>query len=151
MVLGGWNVNGIFSAYTGTPFTVTAPGSSLNAPDNTQTPDQINLSVAQPGLIGPGQHFYDPTAFAAVSGVRFGTAGRNDLRYPGILNTDLSLSRTFVIKERVKASFRAEAFNFANTSHFSSFSSLSVTSPSFLQVTSSSGERQVRFGLRVQF
>ena len=41
-VLGGWQVNGIMSAYTGTPFTVGAPGSSLNAPNNTQTADQVN-------------------------------------------------------------------------------------------------------------
>ena len=51
-VLGGWQVNGIMSAYTGTPFTVGAPGSSLNAPNNTQTADQVNTTVtawAMPG------------------------------------------------------------------------------------------------------
>ena len=65
-VLGGWQVNGIMSAYTGTPFTVGAPGSSLNAPNNTQTADQVNPTVARLGNVGPGQLYYDPTAFAAV-------------------------------------------------------------------------------------
>jgi hypothetical protein len=44
-VLGGWQVNGIFSAYTGTPFSVGAPGSSLNAPNNSQTADQVKTDV----------------------------------------------------------------------------------------------------------
>ena len=46
-VLGGWQVNGIMSAYTGTPFTVSGSGSSLNAPNNTQTANQVK-SVSQP-------------------------------------------------------------------------------------------------------
>ena len=40
-VLGNWQVNGVFSAYTGTPFTVGSPGTSLNAPNNTQTANQV--------------------------------------------------------------------------------------------------------------
>ena len=40
-ILGNWQVNGVMSAYTGVPFTVTAPGTALNAPNNTQTADQV--------------------------------------------------------------------------------------------------------------
>ena len=158
-VLGGWNVNGIFSAYTGTPFTISGPAGSLNAPNNTATADQINLSVARPGNVGPGQLYYDKAAFASVPSteVRFGTSGRNILRIPGILNTDLNIQRAFRVKERVEIQFRGEAFNLANTSHFvsatggSPFSSTNVSSASFMQVTTASGERQIRFGLRLQF
>ena len=46
-ILGGWLVNGVMSAYTGTPFTVTDSGSLLNAPDNTQTANQINPGVTR--------------------------------------------------------------------------------------------------------
>jgi hypothetical protein len=149
-VLGGWNVNGIFSAYTGTPYSISAPGGTLNAPNNSQTADQINLTVAQPGKVGPGQLYFDTSAFAAVTAVRFGTSGRNIMRAPGVLNTDLNVSRTFSFKERYQVSFRGEAFNLANTSHFGA-PNASVTSASFGQVTTASGERQIRFGLRLQF
>ena len=149
-ILGGWQVNGILSAYTGTPFSVSAPGSSLNAPDNSQTADQVKNTVAQLGNVGPGQLYYDPTAFAAVTGVRFGSSGRNILRNPGVFNTDLDITREFAIKERAKLQFRAQFFNFANTSHFGGVSS-SVTSGSFMQITSASGERNIRFGLRMQW
>lgn len=152
--IGGWNVNGVFSAYTGGPFTVTSPGATLNAPNNTQTADQINLTVDRPGNVGPGQYYYDPKAFAPVAvqpgTFRFGTSGRNILRNPGVLNTDIDLGRTFAIKERVKMEFRAQFFNLANTSHFNGPSG-SVTSGSYFQVTSAYGERNIRFGLRMQW
>lgn len=150
-ILGNWQVNGIFSAYTGLPFTVTAPSGPLNAPDNTQTANQVKTTVARPGNVGPGQFYFDPTAFAPVTGTVpvFGTSGRNILRNPGILNTDLDITREFPIKERLLLQFRAEFFNFANTSHFGGVSSSFVTSGSFMQITSATGERQVRFGLRM--
>ena len=37
VVLGDWQVNGIFSAFSGTPFTITASGADLNMPGNPQT------------------------------------------------------------------------------------------------------------------
>jgi len=128
---------------------VTSPGTSLNAPNNTQTANQVKTTVDRPGNIGPGQTYYDITAFSAVTAANtFGTSGRNILRTPGILNTDLNISRDFPITERFKLQFRGEAFNLANTSHFGAVSSNSVTSGSFMQITSATGERQVRFGLR---
>jgi outer membrane receptor protein involved in Fe transport len=149
-VLGGWQVSGIMSAYTGTPFTVGAPGSSLNAPNNSQTADQVNTTVTRIGNTGPGQLYYDPTAFAAVTGVRFGSSGRNILRNPGVFNTDLDVTRYFQLKERLKLQFRAQFFNLANSSHFGG-PSTSVTSGTFMQITSASGERNIRFGLRMQW
>jgi hypothetical protein len=70
-------------------------------------------------------------------------------------NTDLNIAREFPIKERLKLQFRAEFFNFPNTSHFNPISNSSantnVTNSSFLQVLSSTGERQIRFALRLQW
>jgi outer membrane receptor protein involved in Fe transport len=149
-VLGGWQVNGILSAFTGTPFTVGAPGSSLNAPNNTQTADQVNTTVTRIGNAGPGQLYFDPTAFAAVTGVRFGSSGRNILRNPGVFNTDLDVTRFFQIKEKTKLQFRAQFFNLANSSHFGG-PATSVTSTTFMQITSASGERNIRFGLRLEW
>ena len=149
-ILGGWSVNGVMANYTGTPFTVSAPGGSLNAPSNSQTADQI-APVNRIGAIGRGSYYYDPTAFAAITGVRFGSTGRNILRNPGIWNTDLMINRTFKITERVNMDFRSEFYNLPNTSHFGGVSSNSVTSGNFVRILSSSGERQIRFGLRLAF
>jgi hypothetical protein len=150
-ILGGWQVNGTLSAYSGTPFTVTASGASLNAPFNTQTADQVLPNVQKLGGIGSGQPYYDPKAFAAVREVRFGTAGRNILRAPGMFNTNVSLFRSFPIRERLSLQFRAESYNLTNTAHFLA-PSANVSSGNFLVITSANqDQRQFRFGLRLQF
>lgn len=155
MILGGWSVNGVMSSYTGTPFTVSAPGGTLNAPSNSQTADQV-APINKLGGIGRNSYYWDPNSFkdpAAVSpGVaRFGTTGRNLMRGSGVWNTDLMINRTFKITERVNTDFRAEFYNFPNTAHFGGVASGNVTSGDFMRILGSSGERQVRFGLRLGF
>jgi hypothetical protein len=150
-VLGGWQFSGLEAMYTGTPFTITASGTSLNAPNNTQTADQVKPSVSYIGAIGPGASLYDPTAFANVTQQRFGTSGRNILRNPGVWNTDLSIVRNFPIRERIQFQFRTEFYNLPNTSHFGNVASSDVTNGSFLQVTSATGERNIRFSGRFQW
>jgi hypothetical protein len=150
-VLGGWQINGTLGANTGTPFTVTASSASLNAPNNTQTADQVKTDVTKLGGIGSGHPYYDPTAFVAVRDVRFGTSGRNILRAPGQFNTNLSLFRTFVIHDRFQLQFRAESYNFTNTAHFNA-PAANVSSGNFLVITSANqDQRQFRFGLRLAF
>ena len=151
MIFGNWQVNGVFAAFQGRRFTVGASGSALNAPGNSQTADQVKSDVEKIGDIGPGQYFYDPTAFAPVQEVRFGTSGRNIMRAPGVVNLDLSLFRRFPIKERVVLEFRAESYNLTNTPHFNSPTS-SVNSGAFFQVTSAAqDQRQMRFALRLEW
>jgi outer membrane receptor protein involved in Fe transport len=155
-VVGGWQFSGIESCYTGTPFTITAPDTNLNdAGMNEQTANQI-APVQFLGHIGPGAYYYSPTSFAApTAAATFGTSGRNILNYPGVWNTDMSIMRQFPIKERLNLQFRTEFYNLPNTSHFGVTGSNpvdgGVTDQAFMQVTSSSGERNIRFGLRLQW
>jgi hypothetical protein len=115
---GGWQINGIFSAVSGSPFYVTSSGTSLNAPGSAQRADQIKPEVAILGGAGRGQSYFDPLAYRPVTDARFGTAGFNSLRGPGIVNLDLGLFREFRMTERWRLQFRAEAFNSTNTPHF---------------------------------
>jgi hypothetical protein len=156
-ILGGWQTSGIFSAIHGQPFSLTASGAALDAVAQRQTPDQVG-PIKRLGGIGPGQPFYDPTAFAAPTGVVYGTVGRNTLYGPGSVNFDFSLIRTFKVTERFDLQFRADAANLFNTPHFCNpggcftGSTTSVSSSSFLTVTNAKDdERQFRFGLRFSF
>ena len=128
-VLGGWQVNGIMSAYTGTPFTVGAPGSLLNAPNNTQTADQVNPAVTRIGQYRAGPTLLRPDGVRLCRpAVRFGSSGRNILRNPGVFNTDLDVTRYFQIKERLQAAVPgASSSTSPNSSHFGGVST-SVTS-----------------------
>lgn len=115
---GGWQINGILSAVSGQPFYVTSSGTSLNAPGSAQRADQVKESVQILGGAGRGQSYFDPMAYRPVTDARFGTAGFNSLRGPGIFNLDMGLFREFAITERWRMQFRAEAFNATNTPHF---------------------------------
>jgi len=151
-VLGGWQLNGIFSAFQGRPFTVGASGASLNMPGTGQTADQAKSDVTKIGQIGPGTKFYDPDAFLPVTAVRFGTTGRNILRNPGVVNLSQSIFKAFPIREGWELTFRAEAFNAGNTPHFGGAASNASDRVSFMQITgAASDERQFRLGLRLQF
>jgi hypothetical protein len=156
-ILGGWQLNGFFSAYQGRQFMLSASGSSLNMPGNAQTPDQIKPNVDTLHLAGDDGTWFDTTAFARVTAVRFGTVGRNTMRGPGVVNTDLSLFRRFKITERIHLEFRAESFNLSNTPHFANPSG-NANSSSFGRVTATQSgadaigrSREYRFALRAEF
>jgi hypothetical protein len=160
---GGWQINGIFSAYSGNPFTVTSSGTSLNAPGNSQVADQVKENVEVYGNTGPTQSYFDPLAFRAVTGARFGNAGLNILRGPGLANLDLGIFRAFRLSERFVLQFRGEAFNATNTPHFNNpganVSSMVLnadgsvrTLGGYTEITSArADERQIRFALRLSF
>ena len=162
-IVGGWQLNAIFSKLSGTPFTVTSSGTSLNAPGNTQTADQVLPEVAILGGVGRGESYFDPTAFAPVTGARFGTSGRNILRGPGLVNLDASLFRDFKLFERLTMQFRTEVFNVTNTPAFNN-PGATASAPTrrpdgtiinlngYTEITSAQAtERQFRFALKFLF
>jgi len=150
-VVGGWQVNSIISLISGIPFSVTAPGTSLNAPASSQRADLVKSEVEKLDGIGRETPWFDPTAFAQVTQPRFGTAGWNLLRGPGFANWDFGLFRRFQITERFDLQFRMESFNFTNTPHFNNPTG-DITNANFARITAARGDqRQFRFGLRLGF
>jgi hypothetical protein len=160
---GGWQFNAVMSKISGTPFTVTSAGTSLNAPGNTQTADQVKAKVKILGGIGRGDSYFDPTAFAPVTAVRYGNVGRNTLRGPGVFNLDASLFRNFKLTEKWALQFRSEVFNLTNTPAFNNPGANAsgptrnadgsiINTNGFSEITSAQGtERQFRFALKLLF
>jgi hypothetical protein len=162
-VTGGWQVNGIFSAMQGKPFTVASSATTVNTIGNQQTADQVEQNVESYGAIGRGERYFDPNAFVPPAGVRFGSSGRDILFGPGVTNLDGSLFRSFRVKERVNLQFRWEVFNVTNTPAFGqpgATASSASRNPDgtvrstggFTEVTSASAtERRIRFALKILF
>ncbi|GAB4254278.1 MAG: hypothetical protein Kow00109_29730 [Acidobacteriota bacterium] len=160
-ILGNWQLNAIFSANSNSPFTV-GSSSPINTRHNSQTADQVKDTVEKLGGIGPGNPYFDPTAFAPVTRVPgvdctnldcYGNSGRNILRGPHWVNLDLSIFRIFPINEQLNMEFRAEFFNFTNTPHFANPRS-SVTGGGFFEVRSTDANapaRIARFGLKLKW
>ena len=158
-LLGDWQVNGIFSAFSGTPFTVTADAAGVDAPGNLQTADQVG-PYKELGAKGDAGLFFDTSSFAQPKGVRFGNSGRNAFRGPGQWNLDCSLFRGFSMGGSRRVELRAEFFNITNTPKWRNplgttvqdiGGTIAVNNASFGRNFNVAGERQIRLGLRFSF
>jgi hypothetical protein len=157
-IFGDWQVNGIYSAISGTPFTITASSADLNMPGNPQTAN-LNGDYTIIGEHGDAGYFFDPKTFSQPQGTVLGNTGRNQFRGPGNWNLDFSIFRAFPIGGAGKRlEFRTEFFNLTNTPKWGNPEG-NITSNNFGRTysvgdgrnDSGSGERQIRFGLRFQF
>ena len=166
VVLGGWQVNGIFSRRSG--FTTDIRSSRVAAANQLfatiNVPDRVTgQSIYLPGRNVDG--WFNPAAFSepgrvnSVTGVPitlFGNSQRRVGRGPRATNLDFSMFKNFVISERFRVQFRAEAFNLSNTPVFSlpgaTSTALTIGNPNFGRLTSSSATgRQLQFGLKLAF
>jgi hypothetical protein len=163
-VLGNWQLSGILSLMTGAPnisndTTITASGSSLNTPGETQTANQVAPVQILHG-INVGNPWFSTSSFAQPTGVVFGSSGRNIFSGPGMFALNLSLSKNFKVTERATVQLRVETFNFTNTPEFAN-PQTSLTSSTFGYVTGTLGSgtgvngtgggRAVQLGARISF
>jgi len=126
-LLGGWEISGITTFQTGTPFSVSdglfnagvgngiGSGSFL---DQIGNPGAIpSLTSSPAGVYGP--LLFNPAAYAAPQGLSFGTSGRNSLNNPSRTNFDMGLFKHFAFTEAKALEFRAEAYNVFNHTQWS--------------------------------
>ncbi|HZQ50694.1 MAG TPA: TonB-dependent receptor [Bryobacteraceae bacterium] len=156
-ILGGWEINGIFSAWTGSPLTVSQTSSFLNTPFTGQTPN-FSGTLSMPKGTGPGQYWFSPSAFTPTQSVQMGNTGLglSWLRGPGLAQLDFSLYRHFNFTERFKLRISAEAQNLTNTPHWNNpGTSCSIVNGacggSFGQITSAYGQRIIQGGAQLSF
>jgi hypothetical protein len=125
-LLDGWALTGIFSARTGTPFTI-YDGSNANLSSPRLVPNgPVSVRVTDTG----GANFFN---YINLAGQPIGAFGnpvcggcsdfgpypanmtkRNQFRGPGIWNIDAGVSRNVKLNERYSLQLRAELFNAFN-------------------------------------
>jgi hypothetical protein len=159
-VLGGWQLNTVLSRTSGTPFSVLASGSILNGPGNTETASSVTSNVQNFGRTGPGQLWFDTSAYINPAPGTFGNTGRNSMRGPGLFALDMGLFRGFKVAERYELQLRAEAFSITNTPIFANpnntlgggtFGQITSTAVSANGVSTGGGSRVIRLALRFSF
>jgi hypothetical protein len=154
-VFGGWQVNGIASYNSGTPFTVS---DSANVALQANSPPISGFPASRPNLIGDpnaGPHTVDAwlsrAAFerlnVATQAGQFGNAGRNIARGPSFANVDLSLVRDFQVSSSTRLQFRAEVFNVLNHVNLG-LPVGDLNSPSFGRILSAGAPRLMQFGVK---
>lgn len=157
--LGDWQVGGIYTLESGSPFTVNLTSDVANNGEPTAT--QSNISE-RPNLVcdpnsgpkTPGQWF-NTSCFAAPAAFTYGNAGRDVVTGPGINSFDVTFQKNFAIRESMQLQFRADIFDFFNHPNFNQpnrFYQPATANPfTFGTITSASDPRVTQFSLRLAF
>jgi hypothetical protein len=154
--LGNWQVNGITTLMSGTPFTVVDQSYNYDAPEVT------GFSAFRPNLAGnpnngpkTPQQWFNTSAFQRINlpttpaGV-YGTAGRNIVQGPGLVQWDFSAFKDLRVAESKNLEFRAEFFNLFNHTNFQLPNS-DISSATFGQIQQALAPRLVQFALKFLF
>ena len=147
LVVGGWQLNTIVQAQTGSPFGVSFPVYG----GGTSTRADVTSTVTYPKSISG--FWFDPSVFSKVQPVaRQGNTGRNEFFGPGIASGDVSLFKTLNLTERFKSELRAEVYNVTNTPQFTN-PDTNPLDANFARITATrqSSERQMQMAVRFLF
>ncbi len=151
LIAGNWQLSPIFTAHTGTFFSVTTGASDPITGIGGQRPNQVlsnpycatqtitcwmNLSA-----------FQTPVASAAGA---FGDLGYDNLRGPGFFDVDVALSRRFPVKEKQYFEFRGEAFNIQNRTNFLN-PTAAMNSSNFGKILTDVSPRILQFAVKYAF
>ena len=135
-------------------------------------PFSVNLSAAQDvaniGLIGGNNlerpnlianpnagpqtptEWFNTSAFALPAQYTFGDAGRNIVTGPGLANVDLSLQKSWSLRESEAIQFRWDAFNALNHPNFNLPGRI-YGAANFGVITSAQQARELQFALKWLF
>lgn len=159
LILGGWSINGVTTAATGSPFTINQTFNGANTDTGNFSPNTV--AGCNPALSysrSTGQQvaeFFNTACFSEnvpVDGVyKFGNTGRNTVIGPGTYDWDFALYKDFSLSERLKLQFRTEVFNIFNNPIFAQPNG-TLGSPGFGALTSTYIDpREIQFALRFSF
>lgn len=150
-----WQVGGIWTLQSGSPFTVNLSTDVANNGEPLTAPSQRPNLVCNPNN-GPKtvMQWFNTSCFTMPAAFTYGNAGRDIVIGPGLHDFDGTLEKRFRIRESTSLQFRVDVFNLFNHPNFNSplgpgrtFS----TAASFGAVTSVQDPRDMQFSLRFVF
>ena len=110
---GDWQLSPILKIKSGQYFTVTSGTDVALTTAAGQTPNLVS-GVSPYAANKSVDGWLNKSAFVAAAPGTYGNLGYNNLLGPGAIQIDVSLARTFTIREGQTLQFRAEAFNVPN-------------------------------------
>lgn len=154
-ILEGFSISGTFTFATGLPLTPVFSASQISVDCGTGGSFRPNLT-GLPLNQSTGRQWFNPAAFSAPAinpqypCGNFGNAPRNFISGPGLVQNNMSLSKTMQLGETRSLEIRATINNVFNTVQYSGIDT-SVESPTFGQVLSTGSMRAFQFTARFRF
>jgi hypothetical protein len=160
-IVGGWRITGIVQARSGIPFTpIVSENVNGGDPALSGSPNCFCGYSLFPNRVGIGalsnptiNQWFNVSAFADPTNggmnPAFGDSGRDILRGPRFVNFDLSLGKSFRIREGMNLEFRADSYNAFNHPQFNNPDN-NILSPTAGQITSAQGANNFGPGRIIQ-
>lgn len=152
-VFGGWQVNTIVTAQTGTTIQISAADRTETGGNHASRPDCVGDARSGASNNPRSGYWLNINAFADPAAGQFGNCGVGRYHGPGLTNVDLSLFKSFPVRESMRFEFRTEAFNALNHANFSNpNSSYAPGLTSFGRIDSTIGDpRELQLALKFYF
>jgi hypothetical protein len=152
-VAGDWQLSGIVSAQSGAPMTITAGQDRSQTAIGNDKGQWLGQPAIGPGACGnaaPCVDYLVPSAFALPAIGSYGNIAKSTFRGPGLVNSDMGLSKRFALSESRSFQFRAEFFNVFNRVNLSN-PNLSISGAGFGSIRSSRDPRIGQLALKFVF
>jgi hypothetical protein len=155
-ILGDWQLSGVTTIQSGTPYTAQILGNLSNragtAAISNLRADATGLPVVLPRSERTALDFFNTSAFSRPAPGDYGDAGRDTIPGPGFVNFNMSLDKQVVLSREhgIQGDFRVSSDNIFNTPKFTGLST-TVNGQGFGRVTSVGAMRSVIFSLRLRF
>jgi hypothetical protein len=147
-VLGNWQLNTVAQLGSGQVYTLQVPGDPANIG---------YTGYGRPNLVGnpnpahkTAKEYFNPAAFS-VPVLSFGDVGRDSMRSAAKYDDDLSLFKTFPVKQGLNVEFRAEAFNVFNLINYGVPDSNLADRTAGVVNSVATSPRELQFALKVHF
>jgi Carboxypeptidase regulatory-like domain len=146
LAAGGWQLNTIVQAQTGTPVTILTPQFGTNYSPRATATGPILLPHSISGT------WFDTSGIVATPLGSQGNIARNAVFGPGLATGDVSIFKTLHFTERFSTELRAEAFNITNTPQFQNPDSY-TSDGNFGHITATRqySSRQLQMAIRLLF
>jgi hypothetical protein len=152
-IVGGWQLQSVATLQDGVPVVITGASNNLaTRPNSTGQSAKLSNRTAAA--------WFNTAVFVNPPNYTFGNVGRTlpDVRNPGVVQVDLSISKSVTIREKATVQFRAESFNVANHTNLGFVNGAFGAGPNGLNnsstfgtITSARDPRSIQLGLKIIF
>jgi len=162
-VLDGYTLAGITTLQGGFPINISDSGftsltcdalSFYGCPDAPNTVSAVSTMNPRNSTInGRPNYYFNPADFAVAPFGVIGNTGRDSIHGPGLINTDLTISKLIRYKGESNRyiQLRLEAYNAFNHTNFSNPGSNIESASTFGRITAAAAGRTVQLGAKIYF
>jgi hypothetical protein len=159
-VLGGWQVSGISTFWSGPPISRVVNGTTNGSRRGIRVNQVSDPFSGLPADTAGGVYYFNPAAYAPPADGQFGNTGRAEWRLPGVNQWDITLSKNWYPTKATRLQFRADFINAFNHTQLdpgsinnscvvaTTATSCATSTGNFGKITGTRAPREIQLGVK---